>query len=229
MSCGPSFPLPFGAVTGGILYYDGGDINVRLANGASQTRTAQQDMAALMGVSLPLAYGLSAGATAKIFRLELAQEVRTTGYAGDVGAIWRTPLRGLNLGVSLQNLGPAVKFEQEADPLPMTVRLGAAYEFNLGDLDWFKEGGFGFSKFLVTGDAVKLRDEGLVPSTGMEMVMALGEQNSAALRFGYIFSQQSTSLTLGVGVRQGRWLLDYGLGAMKTLANTHHFSLGVKF
>ena len=227
---GYAHPFHLATVTGGFAYYNAGDIAINLSDGTQRTRTAQQDMVGLVGLGLPLGWGFCVGGTAKFFRLELAEEARASGYAADLGALWHSPIKGLNLGAALQNLGPDVKFESEGDPLPLTARFGAAYDFSLANLGWFQEGGYGFSRFLVTADAVKVRDEkDFLPAAGLEMGMGLGEQGYGALRFGYMFSRELNYLTFGVGLRQGRWQLDYGLGVMRNdIANTQHLTLGVK-
>ncbi|MEK7858625.1 MAG: PorV/PorQ family protein [Elusimicrobiota bacterium] len=226
---GYSHPLPLATVTGGVLFYDGGKIDVNLSNGVRETRNAQRDMAALGGLSLRLPFGLAAGATAKVYRLELAGEAKTTGYAADLGALWKTPLAGLNVGASLLNAGPDVRFEQEADPLPLTTRLGAAYEFSASETGWLQQNGFSMSRFLITTDAVSVRNDSPALAAGCEMGMALSERISTALRFGYIFGQENQNLTLGLGLKDGRFLLDYAMGVMKTTPHAHHVSLGVQF
>ena len=185
---GYAHPLSLATLTAGFVYYDAGSVNLSFSDGRQESRTAEKDMAALLGLGAPLGWGLCIGGTAKVFRLELAEEVKAAGYAADLGALWHTPLKGLNLGVSLQNLGPDVKFEEEGDPLPQTIRFGAAYGFNLDNLDWFREGGLGFSRFLFTADAVKARDENdVLPSAGLEMGIPWGAQSYGALRAGYMF------------------------------------------
>jgi hypothetical protein len=227
---GYAHPLPFGTITGGLAYYNAGAIDIRLSDGTQETRTAAQDMVGLLSASAPLGWGLCAGGTAKFYRLELAQEARASGFAGDLGTIWHSPLPGLNLGASLQNLGPDVKFEQAGDPLPLTTRVGAAYDFSLAKYHWVQEGGFGFSRFLVTADAVKLRDQkSLLPATGLEMGMGLGEDSYGALRFGYLFSRDISNFTFGVGLRQGRWRLDYALGVGRAdVSSAHQVTIGVR-
>ncbi|MFA6003446.1 MAG: PorV/PorQ family protein [Elusimicrobiota bacterium] len=222
-------PLRSATVSGGLLYYDAGPINIKLSDGTQHTRTAQKDVVAAGGISLPLEHGLSLGALAKVFRLELAEEVRTTGYAADIGALWRTPLKGLSLGLAAQNLGPDIKFEQEGDPLPLTLRCGAAYSVDLGRLPMFQEGSFGFSKFLLAADAVKVREQEVSAAAGLEMSMSLAEKSFIALRAGYQFSDEPGALALGIGLRQGPWIFDYGLGVVKDVTNSHHFNLGLKF
>ncbi|MDD5657096.1 MAG: PorV/PorQ family protein [Elusimicrobia bacterium] len=227
---GYAHPLGRAVLSGGFMYYDAGTVALRFSDGREENRAAERDLAALLAAAVPLDFGLCAGASVKVFRSRLAEEAQASGYAADVGALWKSPLKGLDLGAALQNLGPDVKFEEEADPLPLTLRFGAAYTFDLSGLAWFKDGGFGFSRFLVSADAVKIRrTPDLLPAAGMEMGMDLGDGGSGSLRAGYMFSRSAAAFTVGAGLRQGRWSLDYGLGAMKQLTNEHHVSLGVRF
>jgi len=228
---GYAHPLPFATVTGGVVYYNAGTINVNYSDGTQQSLTAQQDMVGLLSMALPLGAGLCAGGTAKVYRFELAEQARATGFAGDLGVLWHSPLEGFNLGASLQNLGPDVKFEDTGDPLPVTTRFGAAYDFSMANNGWFQKGDYGFSHFLITADAVKLRDQGQVlPAAGLEMGMGLGAEGHGALRAGYMFLRDTSYFSFGVGFREGRWQLDYGLGGNRNdVANTHHLTFGVSF
>lgn len=53
-----------------------------------------------------------------------------SSWAVDLSLLYKAPLRGLQLGGSLQNFGPSLTFVEggEHDPLPRTLRLGAAYK-----------------------------------------------------------------------------------------------------
>jgi hypothetical protein len=228
---GYAHPLSRATVAAGMLYYHGGSVILRPAAGPQQEVTAQQDMVGLVSLGVPLGFGLCAGGTAKLYRLELAEQARASGFAGDLGALWRTPLKGLNVGASLQNLGPDVKFEQASDPLPMATRFGASYEFSLAGLRYIQQGGFGFSHFLVTADGLKPRDgRNILPATGLEMGMSLSEASDMALRFGYLFERDIANFTFGVGFRQGRWRLDYAMGVGRAdVDGSHHVTLGASF
>lgn len=58
-------------------------------------------------------------------------EGKTFGFAFDLASQFRDVggIEGLNAALVLQNIGPDVTYvnEDQADPLPMTIRLGAAY------------------------------------------------------------------------------------------------------
>lgn len=228
---GYAHPFPFAVLTGGVVYYNAGAIELNLSNGTRDSRIAQQDAVGLLSAAVPLGRSLSVGGTAKFYRFELAQEARASGFAGDLGAFWRTPLRGLNLGASLQNAGPDVKYEAAGDPLPTAARFGASYEFSLAGLRYIQQGGFGFSHFLVTADGLKPRDgRNPLPAAGLEMGMTFSEASDMVLRFGYLFERDIANFTFGTGFRQGRWRLDYAMGVGRAdVDGSHHVTLGAHF
>jgi hypothetical protein len=147
----------------------------------------------------------------------------------DAGAHWATPARGLAFGAAIQNAGPNVKFEQEGDPLPLTFRGGAAYTLDLRSAGGLKDAAVTFDRFLFTAEAIQVRNEKLAAATGIEMHMPFGSESFGALRFGYLFNRSVDAFSMGIGFKEGRFLLDYALGVKKEVTNTHHFSIGVLF
>ncbi|UPT74631.1 MAG: hypothetical protein M0D55_02550 [Elusimicrobiota bacterium] len=111
-------PLPLGVLAAGLSYYDAGKVDLHFANGTTSVRTAQRDFVGHLGWGVALPGGLAAGATGKFYRFELAQEARASGAAGDIGAQWKTPVKGVSLGASAQNLGAGVRYERETEPCP---------------------------------------------------------------------------------------------------------------
>src|SRR6266545_5273110 len=76
---------------------------------------------------------LSVGAALKYVRLQYAptslQGVGTT-FAVDLGGLYRIPAARLNLGLTVQNLGPSVVFinDDQASPLSRMMKIGFAWE-----------------------------------------------------------------------------------------------------
>ncbi len=222
-------PLPFGVLSVGGMYYDAGDLHLQFSDGTHRNVKAEQDMAGILGLSLPLPLGLSAGASAKVFRVELAETAKATGYAFDVGGVWRSPLKGLNLGAAVNNAGPDLKFEEQGDPLPTAFRFGAAYSLNLESALATRESILALSRFLFCVDAVKVREERLSPRAGVEMSAPLLDRGHAALRLGHLFASSPDSFTFGIGLKERRFVFDYAFGVKRELSNVHHFSIGVVF
>lgn len=222
-------PLPLGSAAAGISYYDAGRVDLHLANGAVESRTAARDFVGHLGWAVPLPGGLSAGATAKYYRFELAQEARAAGFAGDAGVQWSTPLRGLTLGAALQNAGTAVKFERESDPLPLTTRGGASWSWRSADKAKGELSELTGTSVLASAEAVKVRDEALIGALGAELAMDFGANTAIALRAGWRLNSDSARLTVGVGMREGRFTLDYAMAEKRTLGQTHYAGFGVRF
>ncbi len=223
-------PISLGVLAAGLSYYDAGKVDLRFANGTTQTRTAQRDFVGHLAWGVPLGGGVSAGVNAKHYRFELAQEAKASGFAADAGAQWQTPLKGLTFGAAAQNMGSGVKFEQDSDPLPLTLRGGASWS---GSTREAKENSAETyliaTRLLVSAEAIKLRDEPALAALGTEIAMDFGATTSVALRAGWRINAPADRLTFGFGVRESRYSLDYALSEKKTLGQVHHAGFGVRF
>lgn len=226
-------PLRYGVAAAGLSYYDAGKVELRYTGGRIETRTAQRDFVGHLAWGLPLPGGLSLGATGKFYRFELAQEARASGFAGDAGVQWKTPLKGLTLGGALQNAGSGVKFEVDGDPLPLTTRGGASWSWDSAAppaaADPETLGARTGMHLLASAEAVKVRDEAPIGALGSELAMDFGPTTSIALRAGWRLNSDYARLTVGVGMREGRYSLDYAMAEKRTLGQIHHAGLGVRF
>jgi hypothetical protein len=128
----------------------------------------------------------------------------------------------------MQNAGRDVKFEQDSDPLPLTLRGGAAYVLDLNRFEALSEAAATFNRFVFTADAIRVRDQPTTAATGLEMQFPFGPESVAALRFGYTFNDPTQSVSLGFGMREGRFIVDYAFGVRRDVTNEHHVSLGVR-
>lgn len=221
-------PLPLGVAAAGLSYYDAGKVELHFTGGRSETRSAQRDFVGHLAWGLTLPGGLSVGAAGKYYRFELAQEARAAGFAGDVGAQWKTPIKGLTFGAALQNAGPDVRFEVESDPLPLTARGGASWSWASAaakDVESYLT----VTRLLASAEAIKVRDEALIGALGSELAMDFGADTSIALRAGWRLNADYANLTLGIGMREGRFTLDYTMAEKRTLGQTHYAGLGVRF
>ena len=73
-----------------------------------------------------LSYNLSVGLTAKYIDQNLSGTSASVP-AVDIGLFYFTPIPHLTAGMNLQNIGPGMKYDTVADPLPFNVKLGVAY------------------------------------------------------------------------------------------------------
>jgi hypothetical protein len=122
------------------------------------------------------------------------------GFDFGGGYFWR----GIQFSAVAQNLGPAVKYQpnaQSGDPLPMTLRLGASRTF------------IATRQAVLLGavEADHVRDEGFQQSVGIEY----WHHTLIALRAGYrhgAVDSLSTGFSLGAAIRNGIGRVEYELG-----------------
>ena len=159
--------------------------------------------------------------------------VRARGQACDLGALW-SPHWQLRLGASLQNLGPGVRFIDEAYPLPLTGKLGFSYLAPLSA---------GNTYVLIAAEGSFPRDRSPFPSGGLEFVFS----NVVSARVGYQGNQDAgLGLTAGAGIKIVRrgftWLsyseypdwvpeleVDYAFVNMGLLGNSHRVGILARF
>lgn len=136
----------------------------------------------------------------------------TTGFGFDAGALYLSPISGLNFGFSLTNLGNLSAFRSERIDLPTTIHLGGTYSFPTGKLIFRAAAAFadelGFYQHL---------------NFGSEVIY----NNLIALRLGYQTGYTSRNLAGGLGVRYSIATIDYAyIPFYKQLGNAHIISVG---
>lgn len=226
---GVAAPTRLGVLAVGAAYYDGGKIDLKFADGSNSVRSAQRDMVGMLSFAREVGAGVSLGLTAKFYRFELAQEARASGMAADAGAQWHAPVRGLVLGAAVQNAGKGVRYEQETDPLPLALRGGASWTWAMKagqeEASSYYEG----LRTIFSAEALKARDEKVAGLLGVEFALDFKNLSSIALRAGHAFNRDVNGISIGAGVRERRYSLDYAFDSRGTLGNAHQVTLGARF
>jgi hypothetical protein len=75
-------------------------------------------------------FDFSVGLGVKLIR-EQNESLSTSAIALDAGMMYKTPLKGLQAGVSVANIGTQAKLDSEAYALPMQARLGWRYDVSI--------------------------------------------------------------------------------------------------
>lgn len=156
---------------------------------------------------------LSAGCGIKTI-IEKNEQEGGSAYAVDAGLLFRPPLTGLGFGVSIQNVGTRMKLVEESYPLPLTLRLGAAWEIP----------GTGAA---LAADIGLPQDDTAVVSIGGEYWIA----GLFALRTGYKSGSDLgaiAGLRAGCGFNLPKIGIDYAFAPYGELGNSHTVSLLVK-
>lgn len=205
----------------------------------------------MTGICLRGTYGrrvtnrLRIGVTGKYIK----EQIHTTSmqsFAVDIGSHFDTGLYGFLLGMSINNLGPEVKYDgdgleidcgdetpsgycaqiTEAFPLPMTFRLGLA-NYIMGPES--KIIPTENHVLLMSVDAINPIDFTLYSSMGMEYAYA----DMFFVRAGTHFGHDTADMSLGAGLRintKGFSVgLDYAYVNYGILDYTHQFGLNFKF
>jgi hypothetical protein len=185
----------------------------------------------------------SFGVTAKYVR-EKISELHSGSVAFDVGTLYYTGFRTLRIAMTTRNFGTDTHFDgtelettfdqdndptttpveirlnTESHPLPLTFRLGVAYDFE------FDEN----SKLLAAVDGFNTRDRGQQGGVGLEYSW----QEKVFLRVGYKIRTDEETIGVGGGYDFeipgfGTLGINYAWADLGLLENAHRFSAVLSF
>lgn len=160
---------------------------------------------------------LSLGVTGSLLRQKLADEAAGT-FAFNAGAIYDLPFNFFSTqyraGLSVQNLGPGLKFVSERDPLPRKIKMGlAAVSVHQWPLN-------------LTFDVTMPNDNDTYIGIGSEYWF----KQLIALRLGYAGSNdEGQGLRLGVGLKLRGIIFDYAYGSFGDFGATHRIGVSLRF
>ena len=147
---------------------------------------------------------------------ERSYSVGTVAF--DFGTIYKTGLKSLAFGVSINNFSREIKYERESFQLPLSFKIGISMDL----MDLVPNIGEDHS-FFVAVDAVHPRSYAEFLNIGGEYVFS----KTVALRVGYITHHPDYGLSAGLGVRKFGVAVDYSFVPHKVFSNIQRFS--VKF
>jgi hypothetical protein len=169
---------------------------------------------------------LSLGINVKHIEQNIEQET-ANGIAFDFGVLARFDMKNkLKLGLSVRNLGPAMKFVKEEFSLPLNYTLGASFQVH---------------GMIVGADINYLPHENMYTlGLGMEYYPFTSSRH-LSIRSGYIMKllEQSTNnfdyhndklgtfygLGAGIGIKMGKNRIDYAFVPYGDLGSMHRFTL----
>ena len=169
------------------------------------------DMAISGSYARKINKNLSVGGTLKVISMKI-DDSSANAFCLDTGLLYKDYRPNLNLAAVLTNLGTKPKFVNEANPLPLSLRLGGAYKKNL--------------KF----PTLISLDTNLSPfyvSLGIES--ALSPIFSARLGYASGPAKEGPGLTAGFGISHQNLSLDYAIRPYGDLGLSHYISLSTRF
>ncbi|OGR64564.1 MAG: hypothetical protein A2X31_08410 [Elusimicrobia bacterium GWB2_63_22] len=160
---------------------------------------------------------VSIGVSAKYIRSTIVESAKA--YAGDIGIMTYNfgdiPYR---LAVTATNMGGGLKYAEESNPLPLTLKLGGAIN--------------PFRNMLVAADVVFPKSNRPNVLFGAELATAPNELTRLCVRGGLNAQQIRDGLTgfsMGLGATLHFFSLDYAFVPMGELGTTHRISLTFDF
>ncbi|HED11502.1 MAG TPA: PorV/PorQ family protein [Caldithrix abyssi] len=140
--------------------------------------------------------------------------------AFDFGTIYKTGFESLVFGMSVRNFSEEIKFVEESFQLPLTFQIG----LSVNAADFLLKGQEDHAMW-VTVDAVHPRSYPEYINLGLEYEF----RKMFALRFGYISNQSQNDISLGFGVNQSGFSVNYAYQPFGVFGAINRFSAGISF
>jgi len=216
---GYSRPVAKGNIGLGVNYLSQSSMEGRGVNREVTGKFGASDTAINLAYGRPLTARTGLGVNFKYITSHIAGE-SANGWAVDAGCQYKAPVKGLSLGVAMQNLGPKMKFMDEGSSLPLAAKAGIGYAV-LGNI-------------LLSFDVNRqINEKKTVFSFGSEYIVF----NSFSMRAGYLKSAVSSGNGLvdaggfkaGFGFRFRSFNLDYAVTPFGDIGKAHRISLGAGF
>jgi hypothetical protein len=190
-------------------------IEVRLRPGPADGTFTARELAAGLSFARRITPEVRLGVTAKFLYQKIYVD-DASGFALDAGGVWQTPLENLTVGGMVANLGTMSNLKDVKTSLPALLRIGPAYRFS------FNEGSMGV---LGAADVMRVFPESKnYLNTGGEITF----NKLVAARVGYQFGSEGRGLSAGLGLRYGRFTLDYAFAKLSSeLGDGHTLSLAL--
>lgn len=217
-----SFPATIG---GSLIYLNLGEFQGRDEYRNKTDTFKAYDTAGIISYAQKINPRLNLGINLKYIYEKIEVE-QAKGIAFDLGLLYQTKIKNLNLGFTVQNLGPKMKFIDEPFSLPLTLTAGIAYTY------------YGLNL------ACDIRWQPIEERTNISLGTEYWPFKVFALRAGYLTRLLTSNLKFvprdenlgkfyglgaGFGFRLGSVGIDYSFVPYGDLGDTHRFSFSTKF
>ena len=207
-------PLLGGVSGGSLSYFNAGNIVLSYADGTDHTFNAQTDFVLTFSYARELLKDLPLGANVKVLYSTLLGQFTGTSVCFDLGVLYRTPIKNLKAGVSIQNIGTKIKYYQTEENIPMNLRAGASYGLNISE---------GMDLLTTVEVNYLINEVKIVPSVGAELKYG----DMLTIRAGYIIGT-AQGLTLGAGFNIKNYVIDYAFELAPDIASFGNHRIGLR-
>ena len=200
-----------------MCYLGYGIIEGRDESGHTTNNYEPYDLSMNLIVSMKAKNSFSFGVTSKFIHSRIYNSFGN-GVAFDLGILSKTPIRNLQFGFVVVNLGKGLIFIDELTKFPTTIKLGSSYQLKLKIIS-----------FTSTIDMVKELNSYSYINTGFEMLFS----KYFAVRSGYNFNPYQKRITHGFGIYHDISIsllkLDYAYANYGDVGTSHRFSVTLQF
>lgn len=172
------------------------EIEVRTRPGEAQSTFNAHYFYGSLSTGFYLTDEISTGVTAKYLYEGLFSD-DATGWGFDFGLRYKDVIEGFDIAASYSNVGSMNKLRNEPTELPSDLRVGAAYNFNVSQIQ---------SDVVITGGIQKYTQ---TDDTHIHFGAEIFYDNLIALRGGYMSGYDSKGLTAGLGLLWNSINFDY--------------------
>jgi len=199
-----------------LKYLHTADITGRGVNGKETANFSVYSLAATLAYGKKLAENLSVGSNIKLIQ-EKIEEEEAVSAALDLGVLFGIDFSNnrLQIGVSVQNIGPETKFVEKNEPMPLNMKVGTAYRLLENSLLLAVDGNISeyAGTYLNAGAEYKFID---IASA------RIGYKSDSAL-------ESAARFNVGLGIGWKDYSFDYTFVPFDDLGQTHRFAVMAKF
>jgi len=157
-----------------------------------------------LGYSREVLSGIYFGASARTIS-EFSYDLAKTSIVANAGFLVNFErIPNLNLGFSFLNIGQQTRYDIYSSDFiipPFTIRTGISYKYEIA----------GQFMLLPSLDFVKVNDQEYKIPFGLQFTY----NNILSLRGGYVYNDDSQTYSAGMGLKSGRFNIDYAVSYYK--------------
>lgn len=195
------------------------DISRRGNDESLQGTFDNQDSSYALSYGHRLSETFSIGVTGRWVHEEI-DSASASAWTGDVGVLKRFDEKPYAVGLAIRHFGQGVKFNDETDPLPLTVDAG-------GSMSLF------YDRMILAADIRKARDADAKFGAGVEWRDSIFGKVRYAGRLGYNAANTdadgANGFSLGGGLGYKKFDFDFAWIPFGDLGNTFRYAAHVKF
>jgi len=207
-------PVYTGGLGIGLIYHDLGSVAAwdSYGNPGEPIQPSEMALGIGFGSFIGIGSGLAGGIALKYARSKLDDDDLGESLLGDLSLMYDK--NGVQLGVSIKNIGTKVKSGSRKDPVPTDLHLGGVFPISIDqDAIIIRFG----------SDADFPLNEAFRFGLGGEVAF----HNTIFLRMGYKGGSELESITGGIGINLNGMVFDYAFGPLDQGTDLHLFSLSV--